>query len=114
MGDTVDLYNPKCVRSAVGNLWKIPVVQIKDFSILKTKFSEFERIATLPKSKDTVLLKDLKINPPYLVMFGSEADGLSDDLINFSTKQVTVEMNREIESLNLSVSVGVVLYNLFE
>lgn len=114
LGDTVDLYNPKCVRSAVGNLWKIPVVQIKDFSILKTKFSEFERIATLPKSKDTVLLKDLKINPPYLVMFGSEADGLSDDLINFSTKQVTVEMNREIESLNLSVSVGVVLYNLFE
>ena len=24
-GDTVDLYNPKCVRSSVGNLWKIPV-----------------------------------------------------------------------------------------
>ena len=29
-GDTVDLYNPKCVRSSVGNLWKIPVFELDD------------------------------------------------------------------------------------
>lgn len=109
-GDTVDLYNPKCVRSAVGNLWKIPVVQIKEFSLLESTFETFERIATLPKSEGTIDLKDFDIKAPYLVMFGSEADGLSQDLIDFSTKKVTIEMNSEVESLNLSISVGVVLY----
>lgn len=113
-GDTVDLYNPKCVRAAVGNLWKIPVIQIKDFAILETQFCNFEKIATLPKSDQTILLKNIKIVPPYLVMFGSEADGLSEELINFSTQKVTIEMNKNVESLNLSVSVGVVLYKLFE
>ena len=111
-GDTVDLYNPKCVRSAVGNLWKIPVVQIKDFEMLKNAFDSFERVATLPKSDSTINLKDFKAKSPYLIMFGSEAEGLSDELINFSTKKITIEMNEDVESLNLSVSVGVCLYGM--
>lgn len=111
-GDTVDLYNPKCVRAAVGNLWKIPVVQIKDLQILKETFQDFEKVATLPKAENTVFLKDYKSNSPYLIMFGSEADGLSDELVDITTKKVTIEMNPDVESLNLSVSVGVVLYNL--
>ena len=111
-GDTVDLYNPKCVRSAVGNLWKIPVVQIKDLSVLKSVFKDYERVATLPKSQDTVNLKDFKAKSPYLIMFGSEAEGLSQDLIDFSTKKVTIEMNNEVESLNLSISVGIVLHEM--
>lgn len=108
-GETVDLYNPKCVRSAVGNLWKIPVVQVKDLETLKIAFKDYERIATLPKSENSQFLKDFKTTLPYLIMFGSEAEGLSQDLINFSTQKVTIKMNDEVESLNLSVSVGVVL-----
>lgn len=111
-GDTVDLYNPKCVRSSVGNLWKIPVVQIKDFKTIEKTFTTFERIATLPISKETISLKNFKVKIPYLIMFGSEAEGLSKDLIDFATKKVTIEMNSEIESLNLSVSVGIILNNL--
>lgn len=111
-GDTVDLYNPKCVRSAVGNLWKIPVVQIKDVETLKSNFADYERVATLPKSEGTVNLKEFHSKPHCLIMFGSEAEGLSKDLIDFSTQKVTIEMNSDVESLNLSVSVGVVLYSL--
>lgn len=111
-GDTVDLYNPKCVRSAVGNLWKLPVVQIKDFEILKKSFASFERVATLPLAKDTLNLKGFEAKSPYLIMFGSEADGLSQELIEFATKKVTIEMNSDVESLNLSVSVGIFLHNL--
>jgi len=109
-GDTVDLYNPKCVRSAVGNLWKIPVVQIKDFSILESNFDAFDRVATLPKSEGTIDLKNFEAKLNSLIMFGSEADGLSQDLIDFSTQKVTIEMNEDVESLNLSISVGILLY----
>lgn len=111
-GDTVDLYNPKCVRSAVGNLWKIPVIQIKDFEILESQFRDFERVATLPKNENTINLKDFKAGVKTLVMFGSEADGLSEKLIDFSTKKITIEMNEDVESLNLSISVGVCLYSM--
>lgn len=108
-GETVDLYNPKCVRSAVGNLWKLPVVQVKDFSVLKSEFEKFERVATLPRSQGTINLKDFTAKSPYIIMFGSEAEGLSQELIDFSTKKLTIEMHSEVESLNLSVSVGIIL-----
>lgn len=109
-GESVDLYNPKCVRASVGNLWKIPVFEIKDFSELKTLFSGYHRIATLPRA--TSYLKDYEPKLPYLVMFGSEADGLSTELIDFSTESVKIEMANTVESLNLSISCAIVLYKL--
>ena len=110
-GDSVDLYNPKCVRSAVGNLWKIPVFDMKNHNEIKTAFSGFRRIATLPRAKN--YLKSFEVKEPCLVMFGSEADGLSEELQDFATDSVKIEMKESVESLNLSVSCAVVLYKLF-
>jgi len=112
-GDTVDIYNPKCVRASVGNLWKTPVYNIKNINILKEYFSDFDRIATLPKSSDTVSLKDYKTQEKTLIMFGAESTGLSEELKNFATTNLTIEMKNNVESLNLSISAGIVLYKLF-
>ena len=110
-GESVDIYNPKCVRASVGNLWKLPIIHIQDFEELKNIFANFERIATLPRTNN--LLKSFKTATPCLIMFGSEADGLSQDLIGFSTNSVKIEMAKTVESLNLAVSVSVILYELF-
>ena len=110
-GECVDIYNPKCVRSSVGNLWKLPVVHITDFVQLKDVFKSYKRIATLPRAKK--LLKDFETDFPVVVMFGSEAVGLSPELVDFSTDEVKIEMSPDVESLNLSVSCAVVLYKIF-
>ena len=109
--ECTDIYSPKCVRSSVGNLWKIPFIYLDDTGMLKTHFSKFEKIATLPKAK--TYLNDYKTDKPVLVMFGSEADGLSNELVEFSNSQIKIEMADNVESLNLSVSCAVVLYKLF-
>ena len=111
-GESADLYNPKCVRSSVGNLWKIPVVEIKDFDELSETFKSFSRIATLPRANN--LLNNFIPKRPCLVMFGSEADGLSQDLINFATDSVKIEMSDSVESLNLSISCAVILYKVYK
>ncbi len=111
-GDTVDLYNPKCVRSSVGNLWKVPVFELKDLSQLKEKFGRYEIIATLPKSNETVWLKDYIPEDKVLIMFGTESSGLSEELKKFATRNITIEMSDRVESLNLSISVGVMLYKI--
>jgi len=108
-GDTVDLYNPKSVRSSVGNLWKVPVFELDDLSM----FASYERIATLPKADNTIWLRDYKPADKVLIMFGSEANGLSDNLKEFATQNVTIEMDGKVESLNLSISAGVFLYKIW-
>lgn len=110
-GDSVDIYNPKCVRASVGNLWKLPVIHLKDFKELEEIFKDFERIATLPRTNN--MLKNFKTTFPCLIMFGSEANGLSEDLIKFSTNSVKIEMTNTVESLNLASSASIILYELF-
>lgn len=115
-GDTVDLYNPKCVRASVGNLWKVPVFSIKDPDELKNLCNDFTPIATLPKKENTIWLKELNTIDKALVMFGTESSGLSRELTDFAKdkgKAITIEMTDKVESLNLSISVGVILYKLF-
>lgn len=111
-GDTVDLYNPKTVRSAVGNLWKIPVISLKEFNELEKIFGKFERVATLPKSEKTINLENYTPAEKVLIMFGSEANGLSEKLKNFATENLTIEMSSDVESLNLSVSAVIIMYKL--
>lgn len=113
-GDTVDLYNPKCVRSSVGNLWKVPVFEIKNFDELEHRFIDFQKIATLPKSENTIWLKDFVEQDRILLMFGTESSGLSQKLKDFANQNVTIEMSNQVESLNLSMSVGIILYNIFQ
>lgn len=109
--ECADIYNPKCVRATVGNLWKIPFVYSDNLDEIKREFKNFERVATLPRAKNT--LKNFSINSPVIIMFGSEADGLSNELTDFSTKSVKIEMSEDVESLNLSISCAIVLYKLF-
>lgn len=112
-GDTVDLYNPKTVRSTVGNLWKIPIVNINDINIIKSTFKSFEHIATLPKPEKNNYLQNYKFNKKNLLMLGSEAFGLSEELKNLATKNLTIEMSDKVESLNLSVSTSIIMYEMF-
>ena len=110
-GDCVDIYNPKCVRASVGNLWKIPIIHVSSIEKLRILFSNFTRIATLPKSSN--MLKSYNPCLPLLIMFGSEADGLSDKLIEFSNESLKIEMANTVESLNLATSFAVITYSLF-
>lgn len=113
-GETVDLYNPKVVRSTVGNLWKINIVEMNSIEQLKKYFSDYNCYATLPKSDKSVFLSNEKFSSnKNLIMFGSEACGLSFDLKSFANNNLTIEMQKNVESLNLSVSVGIILYKLF-
>ena len=79
---------------------------------LEQYFSDFERVATLPKNDNTVMFNDWTPSKETLVMFGSEADGLSKELIDYSTKGVTIEMSPKVESLNLGVSASIIMHKL--
>ena len=111
-GQSVDIYNPKCVRSTVGNLWKINILEMSTLAELERYFSDFERVATLPKNDNTVMFNDWTPAKKTFVMFGSEAHGLSKELINYSTQGVTIEMDNQVESLNLSVSASIFMHKI--
>jgi len=116
-GDTVDLYNPKCVRASVGNLWKVPIFDIKTLDELHRMTRNLTPISTLPKNNNSVWLSDFIPPESFVMLFGTESSGLSDDLIEYTKEKgqfLTIEMTDKVESLNLSISTGVILYKLWQ
>ena len=49
----------------------------------------------------------------YIVMFGSEASGLQEELVKIADKNIRLQMENNVESLNLSVSASIIFYELF-
>jgi len=45
-------------------------------------------------------------------MFGSEANGLCEDVLKLKDEEITIKMTKNVESLNLALSCGVILYEL--
>lgn len=109
-GDTIDVYNPKVIRSSVGNFLKIPILKTKDIELIQTAFKNHTFYAT--KVDTDIDLKKVKFEEKKVIMFGSEAEGLSDELLNMANKFFTIKMQNKVESLNLSVAASIVFYSL--
>lgn len=108
VGDTIDPYHPKVVRSAVGALFKLPVVKID--SIRDLNFSVYQYIATVLNHKDVVNPETLDYKKPFVLMFGSEADGLSEGAIDMAQIKTTIPISNRTESLNLSTAASIMFY----
>ena len=112
-GNCVDLYSTKVIRSCTGNFLKTPILKIKNTEELKTKFKNHKLIATALSEKNNISLKECAKLEKYIIMLGSEAKGLCSDLINIADKNIRIEMDNNVESLNLSVCASIIFYELF-
>ena len=65
------------------------------------------------KKENNISIKECSKLNKYIVMFGSEAKGLSKELINISEKNIKLDMAKDVESLNLSVTASIIMYELF-
>ena len=109
-GECTDEFSPKTIRSAAGNIFKVPVVHCREGQLKEFKKSH-KMIATVVNSKNHI--KNFMPDEPYIVMFGSEACGLCNELLSLSDTSYTIPMKKRVESLNLAISTGIILYELF-
>lgn len=102
--------NPDAIKTSAGALYKIPVC--RHDSLVKTaKFlqeSGLQLVACTEKTNDYLYVPDY--TGPTAVIMGSEENGISTDLIRISDHLAKIPMYGEIESLNVSVSAGILLY----
>ncbi len=71
----------------------------RGFAIVATRLSD-----------EAVPYTDLDYGRPLALVFGSESDGISDEALAFADHVIRIPMVGMVQSLNLSVSVAVVLY----
>ena len=111
-GDCVDIYNPKTVRSAVGNLFKVPFIEIKDFDIVKKELPEHKFYASV-LADDSISIKRVKIADKSVLIFGSEADGISEKVIVSADVKFIIPMSANVESLNVAIASAIAIWEFY-
>ena len=110
-GDCIDLYNPKVVRSSVGNLFKIPVLKMSVEEI-KNKFKNYSIYSTIVKGGQD--LESITFATKSVVLFGSEADGITKELQEIASEHITLKMAKNVESLNLAITASIIFYKMLK
>lgn len=102
--------NPDAIKTSAGALYKIPVCRHE--SLFRTaKFlqdSGLQLVACTEKTNDYLYQPDYTV--PTAIIMGSEESGISSDMIRIADHLAKIPMFGEIESLNVSVSAGILLY----
>ena len=83
------------------------------YCIENLKNRGYQIIATTPHDTDC-LLEDFDISKPSALFFGTERDGLSQEILKQADGFLKIPMVGFTESLNISVSAAIILQNLTE
>lgn len=112
--DTVDPYNGKCVRSAAGSLFHVPVVRGGEpGEILDGLRGQGIRVLAADAHGDTdlhSLADEGGLAGPVTWLFGSEAHGLAPELAALADLRVKIPIYGSAESLNLAAAAAICLY----
>jgi TrmH family RNA methyltransferase len=112
-GRTVDLYNPKVVRSTTGSLFHVPVAVGADLAdvVGRAHSAGLQVLAADVKGEDLLAARrDGELARPTAWVFGNEARGLADELLDLVDRVVTVPIYGRAESMNLATAASVCLY----
>lgn len=102
--------NSDAVKTSAGALNHLPIARVKNlyYTVKDLKKMGLQVVAVTEKTEQLMYQADFTL-PTALVM-GSEEDGISDELMGQSDTAVKIPLSGKIESLNVSVSAGVVIY----
>ena len=106
--DSVNLFNDKMIRSSEGTIFKMNVIKMDLRSAIE-KIHSLGIKVYYADMNGTIDLDNAKIND-YALVLGSEGKGISDYIKELSDESINIPMNNLCESLNVSVSGGIIMY----
>ena len=106
---TVDAFNSKVVRSTMGAIFRINIIEVENLQ---------EAIKTMRKHHFKLLVTSLQTTKSIydidftkkIIVIGNEANGVSKEIQDMADEKAKIPMLGKAESLNASVAAGIVMY----
>ena len=108
-----DIYNPKTIQASKDAIFKVNI-----------SFDEERKVLGKIKEKMDILVTDVQggegveeafqRRENFCVILGSESHGVSQDIKSFSKNFINIKSDSLMESLNVAVSSGIILYEIFK
>ena len=106
---TADSFNAKVVRSTMGAIFRIKIIEVEDLkeTIKFMKKHHFKLMVTSLQTENSIY--DIDFNKKIIVI-GNESNGVSQEIQNMADEKAKIPMLGNTESLNASVATGIILY----
>lgn len=107
--DTADAFNPKIVRSTMGAIFRVKIIEVNDLqeTIKTIRKHHFKLVVTSLQTDNSIY--DIDFNKK-IVVIGNESNGVSKEIQEMADEKAKIPMIGKTESLNASVAAGIVLY----
>ena len=108
--ETVDIYNPKVIRSTMGSIYRMPFYYAEDLlnAIAEMKKRNISTYAAHLDGKNSYDAEDYK--KPCAFFIGNEGNGLRDEIADAADIYIRIPMCGQVESLNAAIAACVLMF----
>lgn len=110
---SVDLYNPKALRSAQGSHFHLPVIHGDLFEWLST--FENKKIPVYGTALDSraIPFRELSVPKSFVLIVGNEGSGVNPELLSRTTENLYIPIKGKAESLNVAIAASILMFALY-
>ena len=107
--DTADAFNPKVVRSTMGAIFRVKIIECEDLkqTLKEVQKHNFKLVVTSLQTSKSFYDVDYS---KKVIIIGNEANGVEKQIQDIADYKVKIPMLGKTESLNAAVSTGIMLY----
>lgn len=106
---TVDVYNEKTLRSTMGSVFYIPIIEDENLETVKSlQRNGFKLLVSSLETNSNFYDVNMKDN--MIISVGNEGNGISEDLNSLSDIKVKIPMPGAAESLNVAVACSIMTF----
>lgn len=109
--ETVDIYNPKVIRSTMGSIFRVPFVYT-DCLMEVLQFMEKNQIITYAAHLGGTNYTRESYQKGTAFLIGNEGNGLTEELTAAARKKIRIPMCGKVESLNAAMASGLLMYEV--
>ncbi|WP_317344534.1 23S rRNA (guanosine(2251)-2'-O)-methyltransferase RlmB [Faecalimonas umbilicata] len=108
--ESVDIYNPKVIRSTMGSIYRVPFVYVEDLkeAIAKVKAYGIFTYAAHLDGKNSYDKEDYTKKTAFLI--GNEGNGLRKEIADLADTWIRIPMQGQVESLNAAIATSVLMF----
>jgi tRNA (guanosine-2'-O-)-methyltransferase len=107
-----NVFNPNLTVTKGAETWVEVKKMPKNISSLKEIKNEGYKILAVSPEKNAVMLPDYQVTEPIALVFGTELEGVSEEVLDFADETLAIPMYGFTKSFNVSVAAGICMYEL--
>lgn len=108
---TADVYNPKTIRSAMGSIFRVPVIRESFETFIPRLRAEGKKIFCSELYGDVKPISERDLHDSFMVI-GNEGNGVRPEISALCDGSVIIPMPGSAESLNAAVAAAIFMYEM--